>query len=330
MQTTYQTDKLSDLEIENYKSCVLCPRNCRVNRLKGETGFCGMGPFPTVARAALHFWEEPCISGENGSGAVFFSGCNLRCVFCQNREISRGQAGKEITSKHLAKIFINLQDQGANNINLVTGVQFIPSIAAALNMAKENGLDIPVVYNCGGYESVEALKLLEGLVDIYLPDFKYMDGALAARYSHAADYPQKAKAAVAEMVRQTGEPVFDSRGILQRGVIVRHLLLPGKRKEAERVIEYLYKTYGDHIYFSIMNQYTPLHKTEKGDAGKEIHQREQSEFKDLYRKVTTYEYDKTIEYAWTLGVRKGYMQEGRTAEESFIPPFDLEGVEETK
>lgn len=314
MQTERRENGLSELERRQYANCRLCPRDCGVNRLNGEKGFCGMGPFPVVARAALHHWEEPCISGREGSGAVFFSGCNLRCVFCQNAEISRGRAGKEISTERLAEIFLELQEQGANNINLVTGVMFIPSIATALRQAKKQGLRIPVVYNSGGYEEPEALKLLDGLVDIYLPDFKYMEPESAKTFSHADHYVEKAKAAVSEMVRQVGAPVFDQRGMMVKGVIVRHLLLPGKRKEAERVVAYLYETYGEQIYFSIMNQYTPMKPPVK-------------DFKELYRKVTSYEYDKTIEYALSLGVTQGYMQEGKTAEESFIPAFDLEGVD---
>lgn len=327
MQTEEKSSRLSKTEIQQYSNCHLCPRNCGINRLKGERGFCGMGPFPVVARAALHDWEEPCISGKKGSGTVFFSGCNLKCVFCQNREISRGQAGKEITVDRLCEIFLELQEKGANNINLVTGVQFIPSIVSALNRAKEKGLAVPVIYNCGGYESAGALKLLEGLVNIYLPDFKYFDSASAAGYSHAEDYPERAKEALGEMFRQTGEPVFNSEGIIQKGIIVRHLLLPGKRKEAEKVLAYLYEKYGDKIYFSIMNQYTPMKDLGTEDFGKGENGPEQRDYKNLYRKVTAYEYDKTIEYALSLGICKGYMQKGKTAEESFIPPFDLEGVE---
>ncbi len=278
-----------------------------------------MGIRPVVARAALHYWEEPCISGEEGSGTVFFSGCNLRCVFCQNREISGGKAGKEITVERLAQIFLELQKKGANNINLVTATMFIPSVAEALQFAKEQGLQIPIVYNCGGYESVEALRLLDGLVDVYLPDFKYWEKEIAHTYSAAGDYPDYAKAALGEMVRQVGVPVFDARGILQKGVVVRHLLLPGRRKEAEQILAYLYQTYGDSIYISILNQYTPVADVD-AVTNSVLH-------KNLRRKVTTFEYEKTIEYALGLGVINGFMQEGGTAEESFIPPFDLEGVE---
>lgn len=314
MQIEVPGEQFSSIEKEQYRECHLCPRDCGVNRLEGQTGYCGMGALPKAARAALHFWEEPCISGQNGSGAVFFAGCNLRCVFCQNREISCEKAGKELSAQRLAEIFLELQKQGAHNINLVTGVQFIPSIAQALRCAKGNGLVLPVVYNCGGYESVSALELLEGLVDIYLPDFKYMEEETAQKYSHARDYPQKAKAAFAEMYRQVSEADFDDTGMMRKGLLVRHLLLPGRRKEAEAILSYLYQTYGDNIYLSIMNQYTPM-----PFVGREC--------RELDRKVTSYEYDKTIEFALSLGITKAYMQTGKTAAESFIPPFDLKGIE---
>lgn len=314
MQMKESRQNFSSLEKEQYRECRLCPRECRVNRLEGQSGYCGMGASPKAARAALHFWEEPCISGQNGSGAVFFTGCNLRCVFCQNREISREKAGKELNTQRLAGIFLELQEQGAHNINLVTGVQFIPSIVQALRCAKEDGLVLPVVYNCGGYESVKALALLDGLVDIYLPDFKYMEEETAQKYSRAGDYPQRAKEAFAEMYRQAGKVTFDEDGMMQKGLLVRHLLLPGRRKEAEAVLAYLYRIYGDDICFSIMNQYTPMPFIDKA-------------CRELDRKVTSYEYDKTIEFALSLGITKAYMQVGRTAAQSFIPPFDLVGIE---
>ena len=310
--------QLSFTEQTAYSNCRLCPRQCGVDRTVGETGFCGMGIYPVVARAALHFWEEPCISGEAGSGTVFFAGCNLRCVFCQNQEISRGQAGKEISVERLIEICLELQEKGANNINLVTATMFIPSVAEALRQAKEKGLQIPVVYNCGGYESVEALRLLDGLVDIYLPDFKYWEPEIARDYSAAEDYCMHAKEALAEMVRQAGAPQFNEKGILLKGVVVRHLLLPGQRKDAEKIIDYLYQTYGNDIYISIMNQYTPMADMDVTDKVL---------YKDLGRKVTRFEYDKTIEFALDLGVKNGFMQEGGTVGESFIPAFDLEGVE---
>ena len=294
------------------KECRLCPRNCGADRMAGKKGFCGTDAEIMVARAALHMWEEPCISGEEGSGAVFFSGCSLGCNFCQNRRISRGQSGKKITLEHLVELFFQLQEQGANNINLVTAGHFLPQAAVALAMAKEQGLHVPVVYNSSGYEKVEVLKMLDGLVDIYLPDFKYMDVVLAKKYSHAQDYPEIAKKALNEMVRQVGEAEFDSRGMMKKGVIVRQLLLPGHVKDAKNVLKYLYETYGDRIYISMMNQYTPM-PAMKDDS-------------QLSRKVTDREYERLIDYAISLGLKNGFMQEGETAKESFIPEFDGEGV----
>ena len=303
-----ETDRIRHL----MEACCLCPRECGVNRLEGKKGFCGVDAKVMVARAALHMWEEPCISGKEGSGAVFFSGCSLGCGFCQNRQISRGQSGKQITIEHLVDIFLNLQEQKANNINLVTAGQFLPQVAEALKRAKARGLHIPVVYNSSGYEKTEMLNMLDGLVDIYLPDFKYMDPELAGKYSHAKDYPQVAKLALEEMVRQVGLPEFDSRGMMKRGVIVRHLLLPGHVKNSKNVLKYLYETYGDKIYISMMNQYTPM-PTMKDDP-------------QLSRKVTDREYERLIDYAISLGLNNGFIQEGETAKESFIPEFDGEGV----
>ena len=294
------------------KECRLCPRECGVNRMEGQRGFCGVDAEVMIARAALHMWEEPCISGKEGSGAVFFSGCSLGCSFCQNGRISRGQSGKKITIEHLVEIFLNLQEQRANNINLVTAGQFLPQVAEALETAREQGLHIPIVYNSSGYEKVTAIKMLDGLVDIYLPDFKYMDPELAGKYSHAKDYPQVAKNALEEMVRQVGMPEFDRRGMMKKGVIVRHLLLPGHVKDSKNVLKYLYETYEDKIYISMMNQYTPM-PAMKDDP-------------QLSRKVTEREYERLIDYAISLGLDKGFIQEGETAKESFIPEFDGEGV----
>ena len=276
------------------------------------TGYCGVKNTLRVARAALHFWEEPCISGDEGSGAVFFTGCNLRCVFCQNFQIARAEQGKEITVERLSEIFLELQAQKANNINLVTATHYVPQVVCALKRAKEQGLNIPVVYNCGGYESVETLKMLEGLVDIYLPDFKYVDTERAKRYSRAENYPEVAKTALAEMVRQQPEAQFDDRGMMKKGVIVRHLMLPGGIKDSKAVVKYLYETYGDQIYISLMNQYTPLPHVE--------------EYPEINRKVKKFEYDRLVDYAISLGVENGFIQEGETAEESFIPAFTNEGV----
>ena len=294
------------------KECHLCPRNCGVDRLAGQKGFCGVDAGIMVARAALHMWEEPCISGKEGSGAVFFSGCSLGCVFCQNRTISKGQSGKVITVEHLAELFLELQGQKANNINLVTAGHFLPQVRDALILAKEQGLTIPVVYNSSGYEKAEMLRYLEGLVDIYLPDLKYLEADLAGKYSHAKDYPEVAMKALEEMVRQVRTPEFDERGMMKKGVIVRHLLLPGHVRNSKKVLEYLYGTYGDQIYISLMNQYTPM-PAMKDDP-------------QLSRKVTDTEYDRLLDHAISFGVTNCFIQEGETAKESFIPEFDGEGV----
>ena len=304
---------ITDLDIETFmKECRICPRNCGADRLHGKTGFCKAGSSLRIARAALHMWEEPCISGKEGSGAVFFSGCSLGCGFCQNGSISRGQSGKIITENRLVEIFFELQEKNANNINLVTAGQYLPQVAKAIRSAKKQGLKIPVVYNSSGYEKTEMLKLLEGLVDIYLPDFKYRDSALAQKYSFAADYVEVAEKALKEMVRQVGEPVFDDRGMMQKGVIVRHLLLPGHVKDSKNVLKYLLDTYGDSIYISIMNQYTPMPAMKNDPL--------------LSRKVTQREYERLIDYGISLGLINGFIQEGETAKESFIPDFNGEGI----
>ena len=294
------------------KECRVCPRNCSADRLSDQKGFCRAGAEIILARAALHMWEEPCISGKEGSGAVFFSGCSLGCKFCQNGQISRGQTGKKVTVDRLADIFLELQQQKANNINLVTAGHFLPQVAEAIEKSRNRGLQIPVVYNSSGYEKSEMLKLLEGLVDIYLPDFKYMDPELAEKYSYARDYPEVAREALKEMVRQVGTPEFDRKGIMKKGVIVRHLLLPGHVKDSRRVLEYLLSTYGKEIYISLMNQYTPM-PAMKDDPR-------------LSRKVTDREYQRLIDYGIQLGLENGFIQEGETAKESFIPEFNGEGI----
>ena len=240
------------------KDCTLCPRQCHANRMSGKKGFCGQGMELTAARAALHFWEEPCISGSQGSGAVFFSGCSLQCVFCQNHDIALGRAGRPLSTERLSRIFLELQDRGAANINLVTAGHFIPQVCLALEAAKNNGLSIPVVYNSSGYEEVSSLGLLEGLVDIYLPDLKYRSPELSLRWSHAPDYFGKASLAIREMFRQVKTPAFDpDTGLMKKGLVVRHLLLPGQTGDSKRILRYLHDTYGNDIYVSIMNQYTP-------------------------------------------------------------------------
>ncbi|PWL45898.1 MAG: radical SAM protein [Clostridiales bacterium] len=297
---------------ELLKNCMLCPRNCGVDRTGGRRGVCGAGEHVKAARAALHFWEEPCISGDRGSGTVFFSYCGLQCVYCQNRAISRGKAGKEISAERLAEIFLELQHKGAHNINLVTPTHYIPQIAAAVEQAKKQGLLLPIVYNTSGYEKAESIALLRGVIDIYLTDFKYMDEGLSGRYSGAPDYAKWAKKALKEMVEQAGEAVFDGDGMMQKGVIVRHLLLPGCLSDSKNVVRYLFETYGNRIFYSLMNQYTPIDGSDS--------------YPELRRRVTEEEYEALIDFAVDLGVENGFMQQGGTAEESFIPPFDNEGI----
>lgn len=295
-----------------YEKCTLCPRNCGVNRLRGQKGYCRANGEMLIARAALHMWEEPCISGKEGSGAVFFSGCSMGCIFCQNAEISGGRTGKAVSVEHLAEIFLNLQEQQANNINLVTAGHYVPQVREALILAKEKGLEIPIVYNSSGYEKKETLQLLEGLVDVYLPDFKYMNEEVAKEYSNASDYPEVAKQAIAEMVRQVGEATFDERGMMQKGVIVRHLMLPGELLDSKRIIRYLHETYGERIFISMMSQYTPMPRV--------------AEHPKLGKKIRKKSYDTLLDFAVSIGVENGFFQEGETAKESFIPAFDCEGV----
>lgn len=291
--------------------CTICPRACKQDR--DETvGVCGVTNTITLSRAALHHWEEPCISGKNGSGTVFFSGCNLGCVFCQNHRISRGKTGKEITNERLFDIFFELKEQGAHNINLVTPTHYLPHILPVIQKAKDEGIGIPFIYNCGGYEKVDALKAAEGLMDIYLPDFKYMSSALSARYSGAPDYKDVAKAAIAEMVRQQPDLTFDEDDMLQKGVLVRHMMLPGNLSDSKAVIQYLYATYENRIFISIMNQFTPTKAL--------------SRYPELNRKVTEKEYDALLDYAIALGIEQAFIQEGDTAKESFIPDFSNQGV----
>lgn len=298
--------------MNKYENCLLCPRKCGINRRIGQTGVCGVSSEIKVARAALHYWEEPCISGKRGSGAVFFSGCSLHCVFCQNREISDGKAGKLISKERLSDIFMELADKGANNINLVTPGQYIPDIVWAVNDAKSRGMKLPIIYNTSGYENVTELKLLEGIVDVYLPDFKYMDSTLSARYSRAKDYPSVAKQALSEMVRQQPDVVIDdATGLIQKGVIVRQLLLPGHVNDAKAVLKYLYDTYHDHVYISMMSQFTPIAL---------------KDYPEINRTVTRREYERLVDYALEIGITNAFIQEGDVAKDSFIPAFDCEGV----
>lgn len=295
--------------------CNICPRHCNAARTAGQTGFCGQTDRLRIARAALHYWEEPCISGNKmqGSGAIFFAGCNLGCVFCQNAEISRGVgAGIEVSRGRLVEIMLDLQAKGAVNINLVTAGHFVPYITDALKRAKDSGLHIPIVYNSGGYELVETLKQLSGLVDIYLPDMKYAMPRIAERYARARDYPEIAMAAIAEMYRQTGPAVVRDDGLLLRGVLVRHLMLPGHLQDSKRIVKYLYETYGDGIIISLMSQYTPM--------------AHMLAYPELNRRVSHREYRELVDYALGLGVSNAYIQEGDCGERSFVPAFDGSGV----
>lgn len=294
------------------EKCSLCPRMCGTDRAAGQKGFCGGGNLVRIARAALHYWEEPCISGESGSGTVFFSGCTMRCVFCQNKEISRGEAGKEITVDRLAEIYLELAAKGANNINLVTPMHYAPQITAALDIARKNGLTLPIVWNTGGWERRESVAAVRDYADIWLSDFKYFDSSLGENLSKAPNYFSVAAAALDQMVKQTCEPVFDENDMMRRGVIVRHLMLPGHLDDTKNVLRFLYENYGDSIWISIMNQYTPMCSDPR--------------FPELSRTVSDEEYNEAIDFACELGIENAFVQEGGTVGESFIPPFDLSGV----
>ncbi len=298
-------------DFSELKSCHLCPRNCGADRYSSY-GFCGAPAEIMAARASLHMWEEPCISGEEGSGTVFFSGCPLRCVYCQNYHISDCSRGKVITSDRLSEIFLELQKKKANNINLVTPTHYTPHIAEALRKAIGKGLTIPVVYNCSGYEKPETLEMMSGLTDIFLTDFKYIEPDTAKKYSNAPDYPEVAKKALECMMSLVGGIKYDKRGMMEKGIIVRHLILPGYTEESKKIIKYLFENYGNDICISIMNQYTPLENAAK--------------YPEIFRKVTREEYEDVIKYAENIGVENAFIQDEETALESFIPDFDDSGI----
>ncbi len=297
---------------EYFSKCEICPRRCRVDRTAGESGLCGVPMAPRLARAGLHAWEEPCLSGTRGSGTIFFSGCSLGCVFCQNRAIAGGEIGAEVSIDRLVEIFLELEARGAHNINLVTPTHYAPLLPEVIPRARARGLRVPIVYNSGGYERTETLRLLSGLIDVYLPDFKYADPALAERYAGAPDYPEVARAALSEMIAQCGTPTLDADGMMTRGVIVRHLMLPGAYRNSHDVVRYL-AGYRDKIYISLMNQYTPM-----PGVG--------ASFPELFEPVRERDYRRLVAYAVRLGIKQAYVQEGGTVGESFIPDFDLTGV----
>ena len=337
--------------LRHYKNCALCPRNCGIDR-NVRQGPCGCGSALKAARAGLHYYEEPFLSGTNGSGTVFFSGCSLGCIYCQNSPISRDGFGLEINEERLAQIFLEQQQRGAHNINLVTGTHFTPSIAKALRDAKARGLTLPVVWNSSGYEKPETLQMLEGLVDIFLPDFKTMSSGLGQRYMKAPDYPEWAKKALESMVRMTGEAKFapleqnaadpsdaayDGEGVLMtRGVVVRHLVIPGQLEDSKAVLRYLYETYGDRIWISLMSQYTPIGVfAEEEPLASAVTQRQDTKmdgkemrrnYPELCRPVSYKEYDEAVDYAISLGIENCMIQEDETASDSFIPAFDGEGI----
>ena len=290
--------------------CTLCPKNCKVNRNNNELGFCHAGNKIKIAKAYLHMWEEPPITGKKGSGTIFFSNCNLRCIFCQNYYISSEGNGVEITTERFSEICLDLQSRGATNINLVTPTHYIPLIIDGLKLAKSRGLTIPIVYNSSGYEKKETIQLLADIVDVYLPDFKYYSDEFAIKYSGCKDYFKYATESLSEMVRQQPKCIFDKNGNIIKGVIVRHLLLPKMEEESKKIIKYLYDTYKDNIYLSIMNQYTPVRKCK---------------YHELNETVSDEIYSDIIDYAWNLGIRNCFIQEGGTQSDSFIPKWDFKG-----
>lgn len=286
--------------------CRLCPRRCGAMRSNNETGLCGCCEEPIVAAAVIHMWEEPCISGENGSGTVFFGGCGLRCRFCQNSEISRKATGKTMDADGLRSVFFDLIDKGAHNINLVTPTHFAPAVADAL----EGGLPVPVIYNCGGYESVETLRMLDGKIQIYMPDMKYSLVEPAKKYSLAEDYPEIAKAAITEMYRQTGRYSIDENGMLKSGVLIRHLVLPENLENTFGVIDWVSETFAaSEVLFSLMSQYTPVNID--------------TEYPELNRRLTREEYEAAQEYLFGSGIEDGFVQELSSAERGYIPDFDM-------
>lgn len=288
--------------------CMICPRNCGINRNVGELGYCHAGNKIKIAKAYLHMWEEPPITGKNGSGTIFFSNCNLRCMYCQNYYISEEENGVEITVDRFSEICLDLQSRGATNINLVTPTHYVPLIIDGIKLAKSRGLIIPIVYNSSGYEKPDTIKLLDGVVDVYLPDFKYYNDELAKKYSGCNNYLEYVKSSLDEMVRQKPKCIFDKDGNIISGVIVRHLLIPNMEEDSKKILKYLYQTYGNKIYISIMNQYTPVRKCK---------------YDELNSTVPNRIYDDIIDYAWDIGIRNAFIQEGGTQSDSFIPKWDF-------
>ena len=289
--------------LENMEKCRLCPRNCNIDRNE-KAGYCGVGDKIKIGRAAPHYWEEPFISGERGSGTVFFSGCSLRCVFCQNKKISGGELGRTVSVEELAEIYLSLEASGVHNVNLVTATHYTDKVAESIVLAKKRGCKLPFLWNSSGYEHVETMKRLDGLIDIYLPDMKYHSSEISKKYSNCPDYFEVTKKAISEMRRQTGT-LFVKNGLLKFGTVVRHLVLPTYTEDSKKIIEYLYSTYGDSIYISIMSQYVPF-----GSVPDELN-----------RRITEDEYNEVVDFAMSLGVKNAFIQERESAAESFIPDF---------
>lgn len=300
---TYNLDELFN--------CNVCPRKCGINRYE-ELGYCKSGAEIKAARAFLHMWEEPCISGEKGSGTVFFTGCNLGCAFCQNYKISQEGHGGEITIGRLSDIFLELQGKGAHNINLVTPTHYIPQVREALICAKSRELNIPIVYNSSGYENVDALKTLEGLIDIYLPDIKYFNDKLSIKYSKAPRYFEYASSAVEEMFRQVGSPVFDEKGMMVKGLMIRHLMLPGQLFDSKKIVDWVLNNLPKEVYLNLMCQYTPLNKS--------------SQYPEMNKKLNRKHYEALVDYAESNGLENGFIQDFDSATDEYVPRFDLEGI----
>lgn len=298
--------------MNDFNHCRLCPRNCSVDRTAGKLGYCMSSSSMRAALASVHQWEEPPISGTNGSGTIFFSGCNLRCVFCQNYVISSENKGREISVDRLAQIMLEQQERGVHNINLVTAVQFVPLIIKSIELSKRNGLAIPIIYNSSGYENVETIQMLEGLIDIYLPDIKYCSSELSKKYSNASDYFKYASKAVLEMNRQTGQNKFDQNGLLKSGLMIRHMVLPGCKEDSFKILDWIKEQLGTDIYVSLLNQYTPTYHADQ--------------YKEINRRLMSLEYTRVLDHFFEIGLKNGYMQQKTSASDAYIPLFDFSGL----
>ena len=298
--------------MEQFTNCNICPHHCNSNRKIGQIGNCKAGAMPKVALVSLHKYEEPCICGKHGSGTVFFSNCNMHCVYCQNYEISQQGKGKEISIERLASIFVEEQERGAENINLVTPTSYVPAIIEAIKLAKAKGVTIPFVYNTNGYETIETIQSLKGYIDIYLPDFKYAKEELGRIYSKVNNYPSIAKEAILEMYKQVGKPVFNKKGMMQKGIIIRHLILPGEIENTKQVLKWIEETFQNNVYVSVMAQYFPTYLAKEKNI--------------LNRKITKEEYQEVENYLYSLNLENGYIQELGEHEEEYVPNFNLNGV----